>query len=286
MSNLYSPKDKALHDNFYKATPEQQRSYAKGELEIIIKARANSLWANDCNHKLSLTKAAEKITKAVREDLTEHIEFVYPEPEPFRLKTKHVRSLIRECCPEYALDYELVDIDYETPETPNISIGLLAPEEMKKYFYWVVALDAWDYCNSEPLSKLMRHHAVPEVLRPIIAKIISGERKQKSKANTLKVPAGHRLLYISAIMGLEFIASLPLRNAIIVTDDNGDRIHESNLSMMATREGVEISEIKKEIERNKLQCRNIIANEYNVSQYTIKDLKKILKDKVNQWPDL
>jgi hypothetical protein len=288
MSITYKPTDKILHENFFKATAEQQRSYASDELKKIIKGRATDLWSKDTKQNMSLTKVADEVTKGVRKDLAAHIDFVYPKDETFKLKTKDVKFWIKSCAPQYALDINVdpMEIDYEFSETPNLSICDEAPKDMNLYFNWVVALDAWDYGINEPLSKMMNYHAVPVILRPIIAKIISGERQQKLKANSIKIPAGKRLLCISAVLALEKIPTAFLSNRCVVHDDNGQRINQSNISIIADKNNKEVSEVRTDLNQIKVDIRNLIIDKYNVSPETIKSLKKVLKEKISQWPDL
>lgn len=80
------------------------------------------------------------------------------------------------------------------------------PHAMHNAWPWVVAIDAFDFDDREPLDKLLKSETVPEELFPVTAAIMRGDRTPNRKAAVkLKIPAAERMpiaATVSAMLGV------------------------------------------------------------------------------------
>ena len=281
MADQYLPKDKTLHKNFLKATPEQQRSYAVGELMRIVKSRAADKWSKDSKQAITLSEMANIITESIRADYQQQIEFCFPTPEPFRLKTKQVKTWIAEDAPAYAINNDDAGyaIDYEYSELDdNVGIGYPpAPARMCKLFNWVAALEAWDYCDPEPLSKMITLHAIPPEFMPIVASIVSGKRtpNKKGAAKLKGVPPDQRMLIAVAILSYRQLPEAVLSPA------NADKREE-----VADKRKVGLKDVRRELETSLKKWDQAFADLIGLSVDGMKDLTDSLKQKCKNFPNL
>lgn len=157
-----------------------------------------------------------------------------------------------------------------------------APETFLDQVEWIIALDAFDYCDPEPLAELVLKQDIPLELRPALAAIVRGHRKQKkSAANKLKIPAAKRLRIatsLSWLLGLwnisKYDASNPARS-----EEKGARLH-------AELEGIEPIEAVKYYERMARKTIEEFAAEYGVSTETMENLLRDLRRKIESYPDV
>ncbi len=158
------------------------------------------------------------------------------------------------------------------------------PGRFEKAFPWVVALDAFDYNDRQPLEELMASEPVPEELRPTIAKIKSGERKPNLKAaEKLKIPASERMRIAGSISVCLMLIDALKYDAI---DESVNDL--SGVSMLADRPEVdrEPIEVTRELEQ---KARSIIeksARELEVSPETIENLLRTLRAKMEAYPNV
>jgi hypothetical protein len=149
-------------------------------------------------------------------------------------------------------------------------------------FPWVVALDAFDFNDRQPLEELMASEPVPEELRPAIAKIISGERKPNLKAaEKLKIPASERMKIAGSISVCLMLIDTFKYRAI---DER--YIEKTGVRMYGERFGKEPIEVTRELEQ---KARSIIENsarELEVSTETIENLLRALRAKMGAYPNV
>ncbi len=159
-------------------------------------------------------------------------------------------------------------------EFPNI------PEDMRDAWPWVIAIDAWDYCDANELTNLLRTQEIPVPLRPVIADIVSGDRKQNKKAAAkLRIPTSERMKIagtISTIVGLMQI----IRCDIIDDDYPG----QQGAEMLSDRLGQEPSQIVAELNEELRKLISEAASDLNVSTETIENLLRSFREKVKNWP--
>lgn len=163
----------------------------------------------------------------------------------------------------------------------SVNYGFGMPEEMLDAWPWVIALDAWDYAHPGLLADLIEREEIPKVLRSIISSIISGKRKPNLKAaKKLKVPAEERMKVAGSVSCI-----LGLINAIKF-DSCSDTTTSKGVSEVAERKGVEPIEIKRRLEEEARQLILEAAKEANVSEETIENLVRDLRNKIKNWPNI
>lgn len=150
------------------------------------------------------------------------------------------------------------------------------PSRMNDLWVWVVALDAWDYCDPKPLSDLIKSDPIPHEFLQAVTEIIEGKRKPNKKAAVkLKIPASERMKIAGSI-------SLILGITNCIKYDAKDTY--SGIEQIAERECKEPIEVLRELELNSRQEIIDSSNELNVSVETIENLLRDLREKINNWP--
>ena len=93
-----------------------------------------------------------------------------------------------------------------TDSNRPVSLPGVGNHEVEKNFNWIAAIDSWDFCDPTPLKEMIIRHPIPTELLPIIANIVSGERKPNTKAaSKLTVPANQRMVLASVILSQRLI---------------------------------------------------------------------------------
>jgi hypothetical protein len=147
------------------------------------------------------------------------------------------------------------------------------PSRMRDLWPWVVALDAWDYGDVEPLAELVNTSEIlPPEFAPVIAKIISGKRKQKRNASKLKIkPARERMS-----IAIQLSSRIALFNFF----------QFGALEGMADRQGIEPIEVKKDIQEKTRQVVKNASTDLGISTETIENLLRDFRKKINDWPSV
>jgi hypothetical protein len=171
---------------------------------------------------------------------------------------------------------------------PNLGFGddCLDPR-IDAAWEWIVALDAFDYNDSEPLFHLMNSEKpIPEELRPAIAMIIAGTRKPNLRAAAkLKMPAAERMQIagsLSVVLGM--INELKTDEQIDLSDE--DWPHRRSIDIKADREGVEPLQIKRMLENRAKDAIGRAARSLNVSVETIENIIRDLRTKLIKYPNV
>jgi hypothetical protein len=155
--------------------------------------------------------------------------------------------------------------------------NLLDPGKMRDTWHWVIAFDAWDYCDPEPLSVLIAEEQIPEEYIHIIVDIVSGKRKPNKKAaSKLKVPARERMRIATSI-------SVELG---MIDVSKYDAIHPEGKGVVGigAKLGLEPIEVLRKLERHARDIVQHYCKEFNVSQETIENLLRELRKKMEIWP--
>jgi predicted DNA-binding protein (UPF0251 family) len=138
---------------------------------------------------------------------------------------------------------------------------------------WSGAMVAFDYCDPKPLSDLVASEPVPDKLRPVIAAIISGERKpDKRKAAHSKVDAAERFR-IGAVLA-----------AVLDTID--DMNHPAITGSAADRMGIEPRQAIDRLNMYREKAYQVAEENLGVSRETAKKLARDYRKKVQDWPDV
>ena len=150
---------------------------------------------------------------------------------------------------------------------------------------WIIAIDAWDYCDASILAEMLQRHPIPFELQPVIAAIVTGKRKQNRKAAAkLKIPAGHRLIAagLYATLKESIIDSLLDRKNIV--EING-RIW-GDYHTMADEKGIEIIEMRRQIQESGREVKAELADAAGISTETLENLYEDLRGKLKNYPNI
>jgi hypothetical protein len=154
--------------------------------------------------------------------------------------------------------------------------------ELNDTLEWFVAVDAYDYCDPEPLADLIGSpEPIPEPYRIAVADILTGKRKQKKKAAAkLKVPAKQRM---DVAVGVAIIAG-------IIDDIQFNYLNletgETGLNALADSKGLEPSHMKADMANDRIIFMQEQADEWGVSVETIENLLRDLRKKARAWPSV
>lgn len=138
---------------------------------------------------------------------------------------------------------------------------------------WSGALVAFDYCDPSLLADLVASEPVPKELRPVIAAIVSGERKpNKKKAAPSKVEASKRFL----IGGLV--------SAVLETLDDAN--HPDITGPMADRMGIEPRQAIARLNEQRTEAYRAAGRIAGVSRETVEELMRDYRKKIQNWPNV
>lgn len=142
---------------------------------------------------------------------------------------------------------------------------------------WIIAIDAWDYCDSTILAEMLQRHPIPFELQPVIADIVTGKRKQNKKAAArLKIPAGHRLI----IAGIYASLKGDVIDATLKRKTHHD-YHDT-----AEQRGIEVSDYRRELQESGQQFKNEWAENAGISTETLENLYDDLREKIKNYPNI
>jgi hypothetical protein len=147
------------------------------------------------------------------------------------------------------------------------------PPDMQENWKWVCALDAYDYDDPEPLSKLITSsEQIPKMLRKAVVDIIQGKRKPNKKAAAkLKVPASERMRLagtVSCVLGII------------------DTFKYEGLDSIASDNMQEPIDLLREMEMEAKELIKQAANDVDVSTETIENLLRDFRKKIEDWPNV
>ena len=144
------------------------------------------------------------------------------------------------------------------------------PPGFNEAWPWIVALDAWDYCDSAPLDHLLRGAApIPDEIRPALADIVGGTRQpNKRAAAKLKLPAAERMKIAGSVSCILGLLDVFRRNNRQIADDKG----------------LEQKELLAELSQEAHHAIATAAAELGVSVETVENLLRDLRKKIENWP--
>ena len=152
------------------------------------------------------------------------------------------------------------------------------PSGMNKHWEWVVALDAWDYCDPSLLIDLLVKMPIPEEIKIHIGNIVDGSRKPNKKgASKLKIPAKERMRIAGSLSLV-----LGLCDAIKYEGKNG----YCSVEAVADRERKEPLDILRELEFERQSLLDNACRDLNVSNETLENLLRDLREKIKNWPNV
>lgn len=150
---------------------------------------------------------------------------------------------------------------------------------MRELWHWIVAVDAYDYCDPEPLSDLIVKEQIPTEFIQAVANIISGKRKPNKKAaSKLKIPARERMKIAGAISV----------NLGLIDGFKFDAINPEGIGVtgIGAREGREPIDVKRDLESEARELMHSCCENLNISQETLENLLRDMRKKIKMWPDV
>lgn len=142
---------------------------------------------------------------------------------------------------------------------------------------WIVAIDAWDYCDHSLLTEMLNRHPIPFELQPVIADIVSGKRKQNKKAAAkLKIPAGHRMI----IAGLYYDLKTLVFDATLKRETLHD-YHEK-----AEKLGIEVVELQRSLQNAARNFKQKWADSAGISIDALENMVDSIREKIKNYPHI
>jgi len=150
--------------------------------------------------------------------------------------------------------------------------NLVVPDDFFDNWHWIIAVDAFDYGDPEPLASLLAEFdEYPANVRVLLSDIVQGKREPNRKAFPKVIKAKDRMpAALSALSGLS------LRDHIDI-----------NSVFFGERDGVEAIAIRKSNDDSYSKKKKpAIAKTYGISVDTLDNLRRELKSKIKKWPTL
>lgn len=176
----------------------------------------------------------------------------------------------------------------------NLVSGGVKFSRISQVLHWIVAIDAFDYCDPAPLAKLLRgDEEIPPELRPALADIVSGARKPNKKAAVkLKVPAAERLMiaaHISVVLGIIDEA----KHGHSYEHDSSEHGSSNDLSdlrksveIRADRLGVEVIDEVRRTDAFREKAYALATKHFGISRETVENMLRDLRKKFREFPDI
>jgi hypothetical protein len=137
-------------------------------------------------------------------------------------------------------------------------------------WHWIVAVDAFDYGDPQPLAHLLTQYDVyPENVRAVLTDIVQGTRKPSPKRIAhAKIKGKDRMEVALSALASSVVHDCIQRNA----SHHGDH---------SRREPIDVVEENTESYRKE---RDLLCNSYSISKETVDNLRRELKSKIEKWP--
>lgn len=165
-----------------------------------------------------------------------------------------------------------IDFEGNTPA----ALGACSPEAYRAS-NWIIAIDAWDYCDASILVEMLKRHPIPFELQPVIADIVTGKRKQNRKAAVkLKIPAAHRLIYTGIYNDL--------KDSVIDATLRRETIHDYHDA--ADQRGIEIIDYRRDLQESGKSFKSEYADLAGISTETLENLSEELRAKMENYPNI
>lgn len=154
------------------------------------------------------------------------------------------------------------------------------PARMSELWEWVAALYSYDYGDSEPISFLVRRgEPIPDEFLNAIGDILKGDRRPNKKAVAkLKIPVHeHIKIFVSLSTVLGLINGL--KYDAIYPEGKG-------ATGIGAYKGIEPLAVINELNEESRKVIGFAAKEFNVSEETIENLLRRMRDIIKRWPNV
>lgn len=158
------------------------------------------------------------------------------------------------------------------------------PRRMNEIWPWIVAIDAYDFADPDPLARLLRGpDPIPPEVQPVLADIVAGSRPPNRKAAAkLKVPAAERMKVAGSVSVIAGLVDVLKRSDL--NDSAGNPVQGPE--MAAARDGVETIDKIRKLEGVARKQIASAARDFGVSVETIENLLRDLRQKIEKFPTL
>lgn len=169
-------------------------------------------------------------------------------------------------------------INFSAPD-----IGYLREKEILEVWDWIAALDAFHYCDPEPLSEMLAGgEPIPEFMRLPLSEIVAGTRKPNKKAAAkLKIPARERMKVGAMISGI-----LGLADCLAGEISDGHGGLQRGCEIAADRKGIELIDAVRHHESMRKKAIEIAMDEFGVSEETVENLLRDVREKIRNFPEM
>lgn len=160
---------------------------------------------------------------------------------------------------------------------------------------WIIALDAFDHDDRKPLANLVIQKPIPDELRPVIAKVISGERKPNRKAAAkLGIPANERMQIAASLADvIDIFDDMKKGDDYIDTSIEGWGEYPPPLEsrrklidITAEKNGTEPIYLVRRLEGAVRKTKQIAASNLGVSIETVENIVREYREKMRKYPDV
>ncbi len=145
--------------------------------------------------------------------------------------------------------------------------NLVVPDDFFDNWHWVIAVDAFDYGDPEPLAALLAEFdEYPANVRTLLSDIVRGKRKPNPKAHP-------------TVKGKDRMQAALSGEAL------RDHIDTSSV-FFGDRDGEEPTDVRRGNDASYRQDKTSTAERYGISKHTLGNLCRDLKQKIERWPVL
>lgn len=163
---------------------------------------------------------------------------------------------------------------------PSVDLGRYGTQETEDNYHWIWALYAWRSGSAEILERMIISHPIPVELRPVIAEIITGKQRQntKGKSNLAEIKHGFYLVKLISMAG--FLRGLS--DYELLLDPKAGR----NTHTISDEKGIEVREVRVQIEKDKKDFIKFYADSLGISVETLGKWKQELVNMLDDYPNV
>lgn len=158
---------------------------------------------------------------------------------------------------------------------------VLEPSDFYENIEWVKSIIEWNHGNGCPLAWHVEHFHIPPILKPVIGKILRGEKLQnnKGKSNQKYTPTERFDVALKLESNIESNKRASTGYAISKDAGQGYLRHYLNTNASPTA-------LYKLFGKYPQQCKKREADRLNVTVATIDKWLQNLRDLKKKWPDI
>lgn len=157
----------------------------------------------------------------------------------------------------------------------------LEPSDFYKNIEWVKAIVEWNHGNSYPLAWYVEHYHIPPKIKPVIGKILRGEKSQNSKGKSNQMFTPTERLDVALKLERKIASNKRASSGHGISKDAGQGYLRHYLNTQASPLA-----IYKSSSKLPLQYKKIEATHLDVTVATINKWGQELRNLKKKWPDI